>query len=96
MLAVLPLPGRAQVVAGSLAETVCARPPMTEESRDRLKRLTDYVRLLERLADDCPDVAMIFLDFEVGSIADRPQMRRIDPHHFIDPLGWPTPADRNF
>ena len=83
-------------MVGTLAQDLCQRPPMQEHERDRFRRRGDFLRLLEELADDCPDVAMIFLQFEVGSIDDRDAPVSFDIRKVIPPLQWPKPADRNF
>ncbi len=89
-------PGVAQVRVEALARELCERPPMGQQRVNQLKRRSDYVRLLEELADACPEVAMVFLDFEVGSIDDRAESLRVDAQQFIAPLHWPEPADRNY
>lgn len=86
----------AQVTVGALAQDVCRNPPMARDHLDRLKRRSDYARLLEELADNCPDVALVFLDFEVGSIDGREEDLSFDPFAHFAPLEWPVPADRNF
>ena len=80
----------------ALAKELCDRPPMGLQRVEQLKRRSDYGRLLEELADACPDVAMLFLDFEVGTIDDRAETPRFDAQQFIAPLRWPEPADRNY
>lgn len=89
-------PGEAQGRVDALAKELCERPPMGLQRVEQLKRRSDYGRLLEELADACPDVAMLFLDFEVGTIDDRAETPRFDAQQFIAPLRWPEPADRNY
>lgn len=89
-------PGQAQVRVGALAQELCERPPMAQHSLDQFKRRSDYGRLLEELADRCPHIAMIFLDFEVGTVDDRAESLRFDSLQFIAPLHWPAPSDRNY
>lgn len=95
-LASLTLPVEAQVKSSAKADAVCASPPMSQDSLDRMKRRSDYVGLMARLAADCPDVAMIFMDFSVGSISGRAAGRRSHAESFISPLAWPVPSDRNY
>lgn len=92
----VPDPTLADGQIGVLADALCDRPPMTRYSLERWKRRSDYGLLLEELADHCPDVAMLFLDFEVGSIDDRIERPRHDSQQFIDPLDWPAPSDLNY
>lgn len=66
-----PVPLQAQGRAASLAADLCLRPPMDAVGRDRLRRRADFALVLDVLADRCPDVAMVFLEFEVGSIDGR-------------------------
>lgn len=87
---------QAQVVASAMAEDLCLRPPMEAHERDRLRRRGDFMHLLTELADDCPDVAMIFIEFEVGSIDGRDAHETFDFWTFVPPLPWPQPSDRNF
>lgn len=95
-LACLPPPAEAQIRAKAIADVVCASPPMAQDSLDRLKRRSDYMGLMERLAHDCPDVAMLFMEFSVGSIDSRAKNRRSPSDHLIGPLAWPAPSDRNY
>ena len=94
--AAMGAPVQAQVKVGALAEDLCQRPPMEEDARDRFRRRSDFMRLLEALADDCPDVAMIFLQFEVGSIDDRDAAASFDAGRFAPTWPWPETMDRNF
>lgn len=64
-------PVQAQFKVASLAQDLCHSPPMQEEERDRFRRRSDFIRLLEKLADDCPEVALLFLQFEVGRVDGR-------------------------
>ena len=89
-------PIEAQVRVGAVADAVCAAPPMMQDSLDRLKRRPDYMGLMDRLSNSCPQVAMLFMDFSVGSIDGQGATRRSYSQEFIGPLDWPAPSDRNF
>lgn len=95
-LACVPLPAEAQVRAKAMADVVCASPPMAPDSLDRLKRRSDYMGLMERLAEACPDIAMLFMEFSVGSIDGFAETRRSPSEPLIGPLAWPAPSDRNY
>lgn len=86
----------AQVRGRDIVAGLCAQPPMEAAAIQRLKRRADYGRLLDGLADHCPEVAMVFLAFEIGVVDGRGAATEFDPYANFPPLGWPSPADRNF
>lgn len=83
---VLGGPAQAQFRVGDLAQDLCHSPPMQEDERDRFRRRGDFPRLLEALADDCPEVAMLFRQFEVGSIDGNEVPLSRDTQRLVLPL----------
>ena len=69
------------------ADAICDAPPFDARSRSLVRRLPGYDRLLETIVDRCPDVAMIFAEFSVGSI---PQDVRRPEIAYLWLLDFPT------
>lgn len=63
---------------------------------DRLKRRSDYTLVLDALAGNCPDVAMLFLEFEIGPVEGRAVRQRPDPAMILLPDDWPPWTDVDF
>lgn len=88
---ILPIsPLMAQERMDIAAAALCLSPPMEEGSMDRMRRSAGYVELLDGLALQCPDVAMLFAEWSVGT-ADRVGLGTL-PGHAPDLLFMVGPA----
>jgi hypothetical protein len=68
LLGPVALPAHAQLSVTDEVGRICKAPPVDAASLDILRRRSDFDRLLEVMADQCPDVAMLFAEFGVGVV----------------------------
>lgn len=88
-LSALPLvAASAQEGQPAQAAQLCADPPLTEAALDRVRRRADYGRILDAIAGDCPEVAMLFSVFVVGEV-DRAPHEEVQRHppDFLNLIG---------
>lgn len=64
----LAAPAPAQERADARVATLCQTPPMDAAALDRLRRDVHYARLLDGLALQCPEVAILFAEWTIGDV----------------------------
>lgn len=64
-----PAAPQSEIGLRDTAEAICTAPPFDNRARSLVRRLHGYDRVLEQIADRCPDVAMIFAQFATGAVS---------------------------
>jgi hypothetical protein len=82
----LATPASAQERMDARVADLCRTPPMDAEARDRLRRDANYARLLDGLAQHCPEVAILFAEWSVGDIGVAAEVAR-PPPEFVPQVG---------
>ena len=85
----LPAPAIAQFRLHDEVAELCHAPPVTAAELDLYRIRDDFDLLLMALSDSCPEVAMLFATFSVGSVVHMlPRTpldftRHTEPHHLL-------------